>query len=80
MNHWDIFFINERRIIHFIFSDRFPFLIVLKKRKKTKSMGNCISKISKDRLLDFEEFMKNATSFEKGKLRGGLDRLTGSIP
>ena len=40
-------------------------------------MGNYISKISKDCLLGLEEFMKNATSFEKGKLRPGLDRLTG---
>ena len=39
-------------------------------------MGNCISKISKDRLLGLEEFMKNVASFEKGKLRRGLDRLT----
>ena len=37
-------------------------------------MGNCISKINKDRLL---EFMKNKTSFEKRKARLGLDRLTG---
>ena len=40
-------------------------------------MGNCISKISKDCLLDFEEFMKNKTSFEKGKVRLGFDMLTG---
>ena len=40
-------------------------------------MGNCISKISKDHLLAFEEFMKNKTSFEKGKARPGLDILTG---
>ena len=40
-------------------------------------MGNCISKISKDDLLDLERFMKNKTSFEKGKARPGLDRLTG---
>ena len=40
-------------------------------------MGNCISKISKDRLLAFEEFMQNKTSFEKGRVRPGLDRLTG---
>ena len=39
-------------------------------------MGNCISKISKDRLLALEEFMKNKTSFEKGKVRPGLDILT----
>ena len=40
-------------------------------------MGNCISKISKDRLFALEEFMKNKTSFEKGKARPGLDILTG---
>ena len=40
-------------------------------------MENCISKISKDRLLALEEFMKNKTSFEKGKTRPGLDILTG---
>ena len=40
-------------------------------------MRNCISRISKDRLLDLEEFMKNATSSEKGKVRPDLDRLTG---
>ena len=40
-------------------------------------MGSCISKISKDRLLALEEFMKNKTSFEKGKVRPDLDRLTG---
>ena len=40
-------------------------------------MGNCTSKISKDRLLGLEEFMKNAASFEKGKVRPGLDGLTG---
>ena len=39
-------------------------------------MGNCISKISKDRLFALEEFMKNKTSFEKGRARPSLDRLT----
>ena len=39
-------------------------------------MGNCISKTSNDRLLGLEEFMKNKTSFEKGKVWPGLDRLT----
>ena len=38
-------------------------------------MGNYISKISKDRLLALEEFMKSKTSFEKGKARPGLDIL-----
>ena len=40
-------------------------------------MGNYISRISKDRLFALEEFMKNKTSFEKGRIRPGLDRLTG---
>ena len=40
-------------------------------------MENCISKISNDRLLDLEEFMKNETSFERGKVRPVLDKLTG---
>ena len=40
-------------------------------------MGNCISRISKDRLLALEEFMKNKTSLEKGKARPGLDIHTG---
>ena len=39
-------------------------------------MGNCISKISKDRLRALEEFMKNKTSFEKAKATPGLDILT----
>ena len=38
-------------------------------------MGNCISKINKDRLFGLEEFMKNKMSFEKGKISPGLDRL-----
>ena len=40
-------------------------------------MGNCIPKISKDILLGLEEFMKNATSSEKGKVRPNLDSFTG---
>ena len=40
-------------------------------------MGNSISKISKDRLLGLEEFMKNKTSLEKGKAGPSLDRITG---
>ena len=39
-------------------------------------MKHCISKINKDRLLDLEVFMKNKTSFEKGRVRPSLDRLT----
>ena len=40
-------------------------------------MGNCISKISKDRLIALEELIKNKTSFEKGKARPGLEILAG---
>ena len=40
-------------------------------------MGNCISEISKDPLFALEEFMKNKTSFEKGKTMPVLDRITG---
>ena len=40
-------------------------------------MGNCISKISKGCLFAFKEFMKNKTSLEKGRVRPGLERLTG---
>ena len=54
----------------------FHFLVVLNKHNN-KSMGNCISKISKDRLLALEEFMKKKISFEKEKARPGLDMLTG---
>ena len=39
-------------------------------------MGNCISKISKDRLLGLEEFLKNKTSFEEAKARPDLNILT----
>ena len=76
MNHWNGSFINKYKVIHFIFSDHFSFLVVLNKHKN-KSMGNCISKISKDRLLALDEFMKNKTSLKKGKARPGLDMLTG---
>ena len=40
-------------------------------------MGNCISKINKDHFFAFEEEMKNKTSFEKGRLRRGLNMITG---
>ena len=53
-------------------SDRLPFPIVLNKKKKIS-----ISKISKDRLLALEEFVKNKTSFKKRKASPGLDILTG---
>ena len=39
-------------------------------------MGNCISKISKDHFLGLEEFIKNKTSLEKGKVKPRLDRRT----
>ena len=39
-------------------------------------MGDCISRIIKDHLLDLKELMKNATSTSKGKVRPSLDRLT----
>ena len=39
-------------------------------------MGNCISKILKDHFFAFEEGMKNKTSFEKGRVRRGLDMVT----
>ena len=40
-------------------------------------MRNCILKISKDRFLDLEEYLKNMTSSEKGRVRPGLDTVTG---
>ena len=40
-------------------------------------MGNCISKISKDLFLNIEEYFKNKTFLEKGKIRRGLDIITG---
>ena len=40
-------------------------------------MGNCISKINKDRFFDFEESFKNETFFEKGRVRPVLDIITG---
>ena len=39
-------------------------------------MGNCISKILKDHFFAFEKGMKNKTSFEKGRVRRGLDMVT----
>ena len=39
-------------------------------------MGNCISKIIKDCLFVFEEFMKNDILFSKGKERSDLERST----
>ena len=40
-------------------------------------MGNCISRISKDHFLAFEERMKNKALSEKGSVRRGLDMVTG---
>ena len=40
-------------------------------------MGNHISKTNKDHFFGFEEGMKNKTSFEKGRVRRGLDMFTG---
>ena len=40
-------------------------------------MGNCISKISKDNFFAYKEYFKNETSLEKGKIRRGLDMVTG---
>ena len=53
----------------------FHFWLTLNKHKK--SMGKCIWKINKDHPLALEEFMKNKTSFEKGRIRSGLDGLLG---
>ena len=36
-------------------------------------MGNCISKINKDRFFVYEEYMKNKTSLEKGKTSRALE-------
>ena len=38
---------------------------------------NCISRFSKDHFFAFEEEMKNKASFEKGRVRCGLDMVTG---
>ena len=39
-------------------------------------MGNCISKINKDRFFVYEEYKKNKTSLEKGKTRRPLEMDT----
>ena len=38
-------------------------------------MGNCISKINKDRFFAVEEFMKNDIFFSNGTMRYHLDML-----
>ena len=40
-------------------------------------MGNCLSKINKGLCLNLEEYSKNKTSLEKGKIRRDLDIITG---
>ena len=40
-------------------------------------MGNFISKISKDHFTVFEEEAKNKTFFQKGRVRSGIDMVTG---
>ena len=65
---------SSNLMFSFLFpSDHFSFLVGLETNKKK----NGISKTCKDCLFAFEEFMKNKTSFEKGRVRPGLDRLTG---
>ena len=39
-------------------------------------MGKCLLKINKDLFLNLEEYFKNKTSLEKGKIRRGLDIVT----
>ena len=70
---WNGLFINKFTIIHFIFSDHFPFLVALNKYKN-KSMGNCISKINKNYFSPFEEEMKNECHFFKGTTRIGVEK------
>ena len=40
-------------------------------------MGNCISKINKDRFFAIEELMKNNILFSNGRVRLGLGMLAG---
>ena len=40
-------------------------------------MGNCISKVFKNHFFAFEEGIKNKTSFGKGRVRRGLEMVTG---
>ena len=51
--------------------------MILEKNVRNKGMENCISKISKNLILNLEEYFKNKTSFEKGKIRRGLDIIIG---
>ena len=75
LNQWNGFFIKKPRVINFIFSDHFPFLVLLNKRKN-KNMGNCVSKINKDYFFAFEEEMKNDILFSNGMKRPALDMVT----
>ena len=78
LNQRNIFFINKHWIIHFILSKWPLFRFWLSWiNVKNKSMGNCISKINKDRFLDLEEYFKNMTSSEKERVRPVLDIITG---
>ena len=56
-------------------SDHFPFLVDFE--TNIKNMVNCISRTSKDHFFANKEGMKNKTSFEKGKVRHGLDMVAG---
>ena len=69
------FFIKKSRIIHFIFSDRFSFLVVLNKRKN-KSIGNSISKTNKDCFFIYKELVKNDILFSKGMTGRALEMGT----
>ena len=40
-------------------------------------MGNCISKINKDYLLDLKQYFKNKASFGKGRVRSVFDIIIG---
>ena len=78
MNHWDIFFIDKSQVIHLLFLEVTTFHFdCIEQNVKIKSMGNYISKITKDHFFAFEEEMKNKTFLEKRKIRRGLDIITG---
>ena len=52
MNHWDIFFIDKSQVIHLLFLEVTTFNFdCIEQNVKIKSMGNYISKISKDHFL-----------------------------
>ena len=66
------------KIIHFIFSVHFPFLVVLNERK-TKSVGNCIPRINKELFFVYKKKTKNYILFSKGKIRSALVMRTKGI-